>query len=146
MGSRTQISKWTASRVSSPERSASRLRLPGFGRELLEVRERGQVPVRGFANCHVIVALDSWDLARDRWRLVIAREDDPLGLDFLGIAGLDVLLAVNSGTTDLARRNDAARAILRSRPASLIELDVRAPHALRFIKTRKVGIELKEFL
>jgi hypothetical protein len=129
----------------APASAARRLKLPAFGRELLAVREAGQVPVRGFANAHLIVALDSWDLGRNRWRLVIDARDDPLELDFLGVAGLDVLLAVNSGISDLARRDAAARAILRSRPASLIELDVRAPHAVRYIKTRAVGIERREF-
>jgi hypothetical protein len=127
--------------LTAPARTAPRLKLPAFGRELLAVREAGQVPVRGFANAHLIVALDSWDLGRNRWRLVIDARDDPLELDFLGVAGLDVLLAVNSGISDFARRDAAARAILRSRPASLIELDVRAPHAVRYIKTHAVGIE-----
>lgn len=132
--------------MSAPARNAERLKLPAYGRELLDIREQGMVPVRGFCNAHLIVSLDSWDLARNRWRLVIAPDDNPLTLDFLGVAGLDVLLAVNSGVSDLTRRNDAARSILRSNPASLIELDARAPHTLRFIKSRKVGIELREFL
>jgi len=131
--------------VSAPAQSAPRLKLPAFGRELLQVRERDMVPVRGFANAHVIVCLDTWSLARNRWRLVIDRQDDPLGLDFVGVAGLDVLLVVDSGLSDTTRRDAAARAILRGLPKSLIELDVRAPHRLRFIKSRAVGIELEQF-
>lgn len=131
--------------MTSPERRALRRKLPAYGRELLELRQRDLVPRRGFAGCHVLVVLDDWHIARNRWRLVIDPKDDLLGLDFVGVAGLEVLLVVDSAKTALERRNAALRAILEGAPASLVELDVRVPHALRFIKSRKLGIELAEF-
>jgi len=119
--------------------------LPAYGRELLELRRQGLVPERGFCNAHVIVCLDCWDIARNRCRLVVARDADPLSLDFMAVAGLDVLVAVNSTMSDQARRDATVRAILTGNPASLYELDARAPHQGRFIKSRALGIELQEF-
>ena len=131
--------------MSAPQAGSLRLRQPAYGAELYALRCRDMVPIRGFANCHVVIALDTWQIGRNNWRLVIPANDDPLDLDFVAAAGLDVLLAVNSGISDQARRDAAARAILRALPASLIELDIRAPHRLRFIKSRALGIELKAF-
>jgi hypothetical protein len=123
----------------------STLRLPAYGRELYKLRCEDMVPRRGFCNCHVIVLLDQWHIGSNQWRLVIAPNADPGELDFCVVAALDVLLVVNSGLCDQARRDAAAQAILRGLPASCIELDVRAPHRVRFIKTRKVGVELDHF-
>ena len=131
--------------MSAPQPNSPRLRQPAYGSELYALRCRDMVPVRGFANCHVIVALDTWQIGRNNWRLVIPVNDDPLALDFAAVAGLDVLLVVNTSISDQARRDAAARAILRGLPASLIELDIRAPHRVRFIKSRQVGVELKVF-
>jgi hypothetical protein len=105
------------------------------------------VPVRGFCNAHVLVSLDTWRFGRHpaTWRLVVDPSDDPLQLDFVGVAGLDVLLAIDSKISSLARRDATARAILAYLPKSLIELDAQKPHSVRYIKTRAVGIELKEF-
>ena len=132
--------------MSAPAHSTPQLRLPAFGRELYALRCRDMVPVRGFANAHVIVTLDTWQIGRNQWRLVIPATDDPLTLDFVAIAGLDVLLVVNASVSDQARRDATAHAILRGLPASLIELDVRAPYRVRFIKTRQLDLELKDFM
>lgn len=115
-------------------------RLPAYGRALMKLRHQGLVPKNG-----VSVALDNWKLGPFGFRLVIPKDSDPLALDFTGVAGLDVILHVDSRISDVERRNAAARAILDCDPAVLIELDFNRPSDARFIKSRALGIELQEF-
>jgi len=120
-------------------------RLPAFGRELLDIRVRGLVPARAWCNAHILIILDNWNIARNRWRLVVAPDVDPEGLDFSPCAGLDVILIYDSRHAEPVRLKAAVRGILQGLPASLATFDVYQPHAMRLIKSRAVGIELAEF-
>jgi hypothetical protein len=119
--------------------------LPAFGRELLDIRVRGLVPARSWCNAHVLIVVDNWSIARNRWRLVVAPEADPERLDFSGCAGLDCIIIHDSRSTEPARLDAAIRSVLRGLPSSLATFNVVAPHVARLIKSRAVGIELAEF-
>lgn len=131
--------------MSAPERNAPQLRLPAFGRELLDLRENGMVPKPGWCGAHVLIVLDSWEIASRRWRLVIAPGDNPAELDFLGVAGLETIIIHDARVTERGRLDAAIRAVLRSNPSSLATFNIVAPHAVEIIKSRAVGIERWEF-
>lgn len=132
--------------MNTPHVQVSPLRLPPFGRELMEVRRRGHVPAPGWCGSHVIVVLDDWRTAGSRYRLVIPPNDDPTSFDFSGIAGLAVVLIHDSQHTERERLNTAIRALLKYLPEQLTAFDVARPHAPLIVKSKAVGIELAEFL
>ncbi len=133
--------------MSAPARTAPQSKLPAYGRDLLDLRERGMVPERGWCLAHVLIVLDSWNVAARRWRLVVSRaDDDPAGLDFAGCAGLDCILIHDSRITAPDRLKAAIWAVLRGSPSSLATFDVLEPHKVRIIKSRAIGIELQEFV
>lgn len=123
----------------------SRLRLPPFGKELMEVRRRGRVPAPGWCRSHVIVVLDDWHIASSRFRLVIPSSDAPENFDFSAIAGLSVIVVYDSKRTERERLNAAIRALLRYLPDQLTAFDVARPHAPLIVKSKVVGIELADF-
>lgn len=131
--------------MSASHLQVSRLRLPPFGRELMEVRQRGHVPAPGWCGAHVIVVLDDWQIASSRFRLVIPSSDVPENFDFSAIAGLAVILVYDSRRTERERLNAAIRALLRYLPDQLTAFDVARPHAPLIVKSKAVGIELAEF-
>jgi hypothetical protein len=131
--------------MTAPARTEQRLRLPAFARQLVEARERGLSPVRGWNGAQVLVVLDDWKIAEKRYRLVVPSEDDPEDFDFRVVAALDVILVYNSRRTDGERLKAAIRAILRGAPAALQVFDVFAPHLTWLVKSRLLGIERKEY-
>jgi len=124
----------------------TRLRLPAFGRELLDIRYRHMVPVRGWCGAHVLIVLDSWKIAANRWHLVVVPQDDPANLDFQGCAGIDCIIIFDARVTEPSRLDATIRAVLRGLPSSLNTFNVVVPHMVRIIKSRAVGLELKEFM
>ena len=122
-----------------------RARLPAYGSELLALRLRVLVPARGWCNAHVLIVLDDWRIASQRWRLVVTRDSNPSALDFICVAGLDVVLVYDSRRTDGDRLHETARAILRGLPASLATFDACQPNQTCIIKSRAAGIELADF-
>lgn len=68
-------------------------RLPPHGRRLLELRQRGLVPVSG----QVAIAIDAWSYVhRDReGAIVLPAGEDPMSFDLRFVAGLPVLLVVD---------------------------------------------------
>jgi hypothetical protein len=131
--------------MSASQPNSPRLRLPAFGRDLLDLREKGLVPRPGWCNANVLIVLDSWTIAAARWHLVVKPDDNPAELDFLGCAGLDCILIYDSRITDRPRLRAAARSVLRRKPSSLAAFDVVVPHRVELIKSHKVGVELAEF-
>jgi hypothetical protein len=132
--------------VSATGLSTARLRLPVRGDELLELRYKGMVPRAGWCGAHVLVVIDSSEIARNRWRLMIKPEDDPDQLDFSGCAGLETILIHDSGRTNTGRLKRAIRAILKGKPSSLATFDVVRPYRPTLIKSHKFGVELAEYL
>jgi hypothetical protein len=122
--------------------SARRQKLPAFGRELTELRRRGLVPNPP----EVRVAIDSWEWARGRTRVVIAPDADPSTLDFSFVAGLDVLVGWWPAITARERRDAAIRSILRGLPRRLLVLQYGQEPAILWVKSQSVGIELAEFM
>ena len=131
--------------MSAPARNAQQLKLPAFARQLIDARERGLSPVRGWNGCHVIVVLDDWKLAERRFRLVVPPDAAPEDLDFRVCAALDVIICYNSRRTDGERLKSAIRAILKGAPAALQVFDVFEPHRTWLAKSRRLGIERSEF-
>lgn len=131
--------------MNAPERSATRLKLPAYGQTLLDARMRGLVPVRSWNGAQVIVVLDDWQLAAQRYRLVVAPDVAPEDLDFTACAGLDVILCYSSRRTDELRLKETIRSILKGQPAALQVFDVFEPHKTWLVKSHQLGIELKEY-
>lgn len=121
--------------------SATRRRLPPFGRELVEMRKAGLVP----GNNTVVVSLDSWDWGKAYARVVVPPEIDPSQLDFCFVAGLDVVVVCDPSRTPLERRDALARAILPYQPTTLRVVLMGDPVQWIWIKSRAVGVELDKF-
>jgi hypothetical protein len=120
-------------------------KLPAYGRELLELRKRGLSPKRGFFFAHVIVVLDRWDLARGYQRLVIAPDDEPAALDFVAVAGLDVIIVWDSQRSAIDRLATTVEAVLSGQPRELCAFDIRHSHAPKVIRSPALGIERAKF-
>lgn len=127
--------------MSAAAQRTPRKRLPPFGRELLEMRRSGLVP----ADNQVIIALDSWDYAKTRARVVIPPELDPDVCDLAFVAALDVVIICDRARTTTIRRDALVRAVLRCNPITLRVLAMGDPVEWTWIKSRAVGIELEEF-
>ena len=121
-------------------------KLPAYGRALVALRDQGLVPRRGFFLAHIIVVLDTWNLARGhKYRLVVDANDEPSALDFAAVAGLEVILAYDSNRSPRERVAAALEAILCGQPYELIAMDVRCSHAPKIIRAPKLGIERATF-
>jgi hypothetical protein len=117
------------------------LRLPAYGRELLELRRRGLVPDPP----EVRVSIDLWDWAKTRTRVVISPDSDPANLDFSFLSGLDVIVGWFPRITTLERRDAAIRSILRALPQRLLLFGYGTAATVTWIKSVGLGVELEEF-
>jgi len=117
------------------------LRLPPFGKDLMTLREQNMVP----SNNLVIVSLDSWDYGKRYARVVVPADLDPAILNFAFVAGLDVFLVYDGARTTLERRDAVIRQLLRNRAATLRCLAMGDPCEWKWITSRGIGIELREF-
>jgi hypothetical protein len=123
------------------ERGRSHGRLPPYGREILDLRERGLIPVG-----RMFVALDTWSHGKSYARVVVTPDLDPSELDFTFLAGLDVELVWLPEVTSVERRDAAIRAILRCLPERLMLWTAGGDvPRLTWIKSNAVGVELQEF-
>lgn len=122
-----------------------RKQLPAYGRELLELRQRGLVPRPGFMFAHVIICLDSWRWAKQHTRVVVPEDADPSALDFTMVAGLNVLLVYQTTRTLIARRDALITAMLKYLPAELVVFDMDAPHESFVVKSSARGLEREEY-
>lgn len=129
--------------MSRPHRSAphARLRLPAFGRELLELRRKGLVP--NPREC--IVCIDNWKWATNKTRVVVAPDADPALLDFSMLADLDVTVPHSLKVTPPARRDALLRALVRANPRRIYALDMDLPAASFFVKSVAAGVERQEY-
>jgi hypothetical protein len=80
-------------------------RLPAFGKDLLELRQKGLV----LDPPEVFVSLDSWKWALSRARVVVSKDADPVELELCFVAGIAVWLG------SVAAR-DADRTVRRHHP------------------------------
>lgn len=117
------------------------LRLPPFGRELLELRQRGMRPASG-----IICAIDTWDYGRAYARVVVSKELAPQELTFNFVAGLDVAVVWVPTITSIERRDAVARQLMKFDPASLRIIEVADPIGWIWVKSRARGVEMPEFL
>jgi hypothetical protein len=116
-------------------------RLPAFGRELLQIRQRGLAP-----DCPLIaVCLDGWTWGKAYARCVIPPDLDPLHADLRFVAGLDTVLILSPSVTTIERRDATIRQLLACLPASLRSLEIADPILWTWIKSRKHGLELMEY-
>ena len=122
-------------------KGATRRRLPPFGRKLLTLRISGFVP----AAYAVIVALDSWKIAKLLPRVVLPNDLDPAQVNFSMLAALDVAIAWTQTITPIERRDEAIRSILKFSPASLRVIDMESPELGFWIVSHKNGLERPEF-
>jgi hypothetical protein len=116
-------------------------RLPPYGRELLKMRQQGLAP----AGPYVVISLDSWRWGRAYARVVIPPDLDPEDVNFAFVAGLDVVLVLDRGTTTPLRRDAAVKQLLACNPASLRVLEIDRPIRWTWIKSRRHGVELPEY-
>jgi len=107
----------------------------------MEMREAGLVPSDGL----IVVSLDSWNYGKRYARCVVPADLDPTTLNFAFVAGLDVFLVYDRAQTVLERRDAVIRQLLRYRAATLRAVGMGDPCEWSIIKSRAVGIELKEF-
>jgi hypothetical protein len=126
--------------MSAPAHNAQRLKLPAYGRELLDLRRRGLVPARGWCFAHVLIVVDVWALGTGRTRLVIDPADDPAALDFRTLAGLDCVVCYDSRRSERSRVNAALRAVLAGSPNEVIAFDVAHSHAPRVVRAPALGL------
>jgi len=126
--------------TAAERRANQRARLPGFGRELVELRRQGMVPARP-----IVVALDSWKWGRSYPRLVVAEDLDPSEADFSVVAGLECFLAWSSKVTSVARRDTLIRVLVKCAPIFLWACDMAAPHESFIVVSRAKGLELREY-
>jgi hypothetical protein len=121
--------------------TASRLRLPPYGRELMQMREAGLVPADGMC----VVSLDSWQYGKGRSRVVITADLDPEQINFAFVAGIDATIIHDPCITSTDRRNACIRALLRFNPTRLLVCTLGDVTRLQWIKSKAVGVELAEF-
>jgi hypothetical protein len=122
------------------------LRLPPYGRELLDLRRRGLVPVRHAWFGHILIVIDDWKMAAalpDN-RMIVPKELDPAGVNFTMCAGLDIVIVWSCRLTTLARRDKTIQAVMRCKPVSLRIVDMDAPRESFWILSHKYGLERPE--
>lgn len=117
------------------------LRLPPFGKELLELRKRGMRP-----ESIIICAIDTWRYGMAYARVVIPEDLQPEEVTFAFVAGLDVAIVWLPEITSIERRDAVARQILKFDPISLRIVEVADPIGWIWIKSRAKGVEMPEFL
>ena len=116
------------------------LRLPAYGRELLDIRQRGMRP-----ESIIIVAIDSWDYGKAFARVVLPQDLPADVVNFVFVAGLDVAVVWLPKVTEIARRDAVVRQILKFSPRSLRVIEIACPVGWLWIKSVAHGIELPEF-
>ena len=121
--------------------TASRKRLPPYGRELMQMREAGLVP----ANETIVVGLDTWNYGRAFARCVIPPDLEPADCNLAFVAGLDVIVVYEPARTMPERRAALVRELLRMNPTTLRTVAMGDPIEWKWVKSRAVGIELTEF-
>ncbi len=96
------------------------MKLPPYGKQLMEMRNRGEAPREVFV-------VTDWNLARNLTRVVVP-DDFPLAdIELRYLAGIDVNLVHHAH--DAARALTIARAILNARPRLLNAFNVDVPRA-----------------
>lgn len=105
-------------------------RLPAFGRQLLDARRRGEIPVLGYS-----IALDNWN-NNVTGRCVVPNDTSVDELSFPFVAGSDV--CVISGE-DCPRAREVLTQVLRFNPSRLILL---VGEKIDWIKSKKHGVEV----
>ncbi|MGA8149258.1 MAG: hypothetical protein WB870_17020 [Gallionellaceae bacterium] len=93
-------------------------RYPAFGKQMMQLREAGQVPPNSVCVCF------DWDLAQQFPRIVIADPVAPDDLELRYLAGLDVWIAYRD--KDAAKVSELAQAILQTNPHSLLAFNIEA--------------------
>lgn len=117
------------------------LRLPAYGRDLLELRRRGLRP-----ESIVIVAIDSWAYGMAYARVVVSKELAPAEINFAFVAALDVAIVWLPDITTTERRDAVARQVLKFDPVSLRVIEIADPVRWLWIKSRAQGVEMPEYL
>lgn len=122
-------------------RPAPAKRPPAYGRELLELRQRGLKP--NPEQCYVCI--DNWEWAVGRTRVVVAPDADPSQTDFSMLAGLDVIAAFNPRATPAKRRDDVLRALVRAQARRIYAIDMNSSEGSFWVKSAAVGVERTEY-
>jgi hypothetical protein len=119
----------------------SSLRLPAFGRKLIDLRKRGLRP-----ESIIVVGIDSWDYGKAYARVVVSKDKLAHQLNFAFVAALDVAIVWIPEITAIDRRDSVARQVLKFDPASLRIIQMADPVVWLWIKSRAHGLEMPEYL
>lgn len=138
--------------MSALRKVRSGLKLPPFGKELMDLRRQGLVPKPLLGFGHILVAIDDWTLGKGVAnaalvaRVVVPEDAEPHTLDFLFVAGLTVLVAYRPSRTMPDRLNAIILQLLRFRPLQFRVVDMDRPAMGFLVKSSSVGIERKEWM
>lgn len=116
--------------------SGDRLRLPGFGRVLIEARRRGEVPA---TRLFWLVIRDWHDMDETRWRAVVPAELDPTTLDLCFVAGLDVYVTHYAIDTALAERVARRAADFGANSVTLFDRDYESSRVIKRVPPIEVA-------
>jgi hypothetical protein len=118
----------------------SEIRLPAYGRQLLDLRKRGLVPDRD-----LVISTDSWKWGIGCPRVVFPQDLDADAADLRFVAGIPCFLAWGSSKTTIERRDAIIRQIVRCKPSRLWCCDMEMPSESFFVITKAKGLEREEF-